>query len=276
MIKEKVKQIIKKRRRLMNPKIFKGRTVEEATEEALKTLNEDLENLEIKIIDTGRNGILGLGGHPAEIEVYVLGAPNTSEIDEKPKSNQKKVKKDTKPKRTTSLKKEPKKTKQTKNDENIPTEKDPEIEEVVGKILNNLINSTGLDADVYVRDQMEEGSIVFELEGQDSGLLIGRRGETLSSLEYLVRLMASKTLDKRANIMIDVEDYKLRRKEKLENIAKKTAEKVSKTGKRISLEPMSAADRRIVHMTLAESKNVSTQSRGEGMHRKVVINPVNE
>jgi len=276
MIKEKVKQIIKKRRRLMNPKIFKGRTVEEATEEALKTLNEDLENLEIKIIDTGRNGILGLGGHPAEIEVYVLGAPNTSEIDEKPKSNQKKVKKDTKPKRTTSLKKEPKKTKQIKKDENIPTEKDPEIEEVVGKILNNLINSTGLDADVYVRDQMEEGSIVFELEGQDSGLLIGRRGETLSSLEYLVRLMASKTLDKRANIMIDVEDYKLRRKEKLENIAKKTAEKVSKTGKRISLEPMSAADRRIVHMTLAESKNVSTQSRGEGMHRKVVINPVNE
>ena len=260
----------------MNPKIFKGRTVEEATEEALKTLNEDLENLEIKIIDTGRNGILGLGGHPAEIEVYVLGAPNTSEIDEKPKVKQKKVKKDTKPKRTTSLKKEPKKTRQTKNDENIPTEKDPEIEEVVGKILNNLINSTGLDADVYVRDQMEEGSIVFELEGQDSGLLIGRRGETLSSLEYLVRLMASKTLDKRANIMIDVEDYKLRRKEKLENIAKKTAEKVSKTGKRISLEPMSAADRRIVHMTLAESKNVTTQSRGEGMHRKVVINPVNE
>ena len=260
----------------MNPKIFKGRTVEEATEEALKTLNEDLENLEIKIIDTGRNGILGLGGHPAEIEVYVLGAPNTSEIDEKPKSNQKKVKKDTKPKRTTSLKKEPKKTKQTKKDENIPTEKDPEIEEVVGKILNNLINSTGLDADVYVRDQMEEGSIVFELEGQDSGLLIGRRGETLSSLEYLVRLMASKTLDKRANIMIDVEDYKLRRKEKLENIAKKTAEKVSKTGKRISLEPMSAADRRIIHMTLAESKNVNTQSRGEGMQRKVVINPAND
>ena len=76
--------------------------------------------------------------------------------------------------------------------------------------------------------------------------------------------------------MIDIEDYKLRRKEKLENIAKKTAEKVSKTGKRISLEPMSAADRRIIHMTLAESKNVNTQSRGEGMQRKVVINPAND
>ena len=269
----------------MNPRIFKGRTVEEATEEALKTLNEDLENLEIKIIDTGRNGILGLGGHPAEIEVYILGEPKSE--PEKAKKPIRKTNKDTKPRKKAVSKKSDKSEKKSNEDSKIKreskkdfekeipmaTEKDPEIEEAVGKILNNLINSTGLDADVYVRDQMEEGSIVFELEGKDSGLLIGRRGETLSSLEYLVRLMASKALDKRANIMIDVEDYKLRRKEKLENIAIKTAEKVSKTGKRITLEPMSPADRRIVHMTLAEMKNVTTQSRGEGLHRKVVINP---
>ena len=120
---------------------------------------------------------------------------------------------------------------------------------------------------------MEEGSIVFELEGKDSGLIIGRRGETLSSIEYLVRLIASKNLDKRANVMIDVEDYKLRIKEKLVGIAKRTAEKVLKTGKRISLEPMSASDRRIIHVTLADNSNVSTQSRGEGLQRKVVINP---
>jgi spoIIIJ-associated protein len=120
---------------------------------------------------------------------------------------------------------------------------------------------------------MEEGSIVFELEGKDSGLLIGRRGETLSSIEYLVRLIASKKLDKRANVMIDVEDYKLRRKEKLSSIANSTAEKVIKTGNRISLEPMSASDRRIIHMTLADNNQINTQSRGEGLQRKVVINP---
>ena len=156
---------------------------------------------------------------------------------------------------------------------NYPTEKDPELEKAVGKILSNLIKSANLEADVYVRDEMEEGSIVFELEGKDSGLIIGRRGETLSSIEYLVRLIASKNLDKRANVMIDVEDYKLRRKEKLVGIAKRTAEKVLKTGKRISLEPMSASDRRIIHVTLADNSNVSTQSRGEGLQRKVVINP---
>ena len=78
----------------MNPKIFKGRTVEEATEEALKTLNEELENLEIKILDTGRNGILGLGGHPAEIEVHILGESKSE--SEKPKKSTRKPKKDTK------------------------------------------------------------------------------------------------------------------------------------------------------------------------------------
>jgi len=180
---------------MMNPKIFKGRTVEEATEEALKTLNEDLENLEIKILDTGRNGILGLGGHPAEIEVYLLGESKSSE-NEKPKRAAKKapakkapVKKAPAKKARKTVKKDSKVEKDSKSNKNdsFSNEKDSEIEETVGKILNNLINSTGLEADVYVRDQMEEGSIVFELEGNDSGLLIGRRGETLSSLEYLVR-----------------------------------------------------------------------------------------
>jgi len=272
----------------MNPRIFKGKTVEEATEEALKTLKKDLENLEIKIIDTGRTGILGLGGHPAEIEVYIIGEPIDAISDDQDESPSRKI---TKPrpsvnknirkpqqKKETVKKTFPKKTFPKKNIEkkvieNIPTEKDPEVEEAVGKILSNIINSAGLDTDVYVRDQMEEGSIVFELEGKDSGLLIGRRGETLSSIEYLVRLIASKNLDKRANVMIDVEDYRLRRKEKLSSIANSTAEKVINTGKRISLEPMSASDRRIIHMTLADNNQINTQSRGEGLQRKVVINP---
>ena len=177
----------------MNPRIFKGKTVEEATEEALKTLKKDLENLEIKIIDTGRTGILGLGGHPAEIEVYIIGQPIDAVSDEdeapkkiaKPKVARNQNKRKPPQKRETVKKSFPKKKIERKIDENIPTEKDPEVEEAVGKILSNIINSTGLDTDVYVRDQMEEGSIVFELEGKDSGLLIGRRGETLSSIEYL-------------------------------------------------------------------------------------------
>ena len=243
----------------MEPKIFKGKTVEEATEEALKTLETDLENLEIKIIDTGRAGILGLGGHPAEIEVYEVGSLPITE---------------TTTKRATT--KKPTTKKEVEIIDDSDQEKDVEVETLVGEVLNNFIQSTDTSIDAYVRDELEEGSIVFELEGDDAGLVIGRRGETLASIEYLVRLIASKSLGRRANVIIDVEDYKFRRRSKLKSIAEKSASKVEKTGKRISLEPMSPSDRRIVHMALVDYKNVKTQSRGEGVNRKVVIIPVED
>ena len=238
----------------MEPRIFKGKTVEEATEEALKTLETDLENLEIKIIDTGRAGILGLGGHPAEIEVYEVGSLPITETTTKRATTKKEV----------------------EIIDDSDQEKDVEVETLVGEVLNNFIQSTDTSIDAYVRDELEEGSIVFELEGDDAGLVIGRRGETLASIEYLVRLIASKSLGRIANVIIDVEDYKFRRRSKLKSIAEKSASKVEKTGKRISLEPMSPSDRRIVHMALVDYKNVKTQSRGEGVNRKVVIIPVED
>ena len=258
----------------MEPRIFKGKTVEEATEEALKTLETDLENLEIKIIDTGRAGILGLGGHPAEIEVYEVGSlPITETTTKRATTKKPTTKKPTTKKPTT---KKPTTKKEVKIIDDSDQEKDVEVETLVGEVLNNFIQSTDTSIDAYVRDELEEGSIVFELEGDDAGLVIGRRGETLASIEYLVRLIASKSLGRRANVIIDVEDYKFRRRSKLKSIAEKSASKVEKTGKRISLEPMSPSDRRIVHMALVDYKNVKTQSRGEGVNRKVVIIPVED
>ena len=244
----------------MEPRIFKGKTVEEATEEALKTLETDLENLEIKIIDTGRAGILGLGGHPAEIEVYEVGSlPITETTTKRATTKGATTKKPTTKKPTT---KKPTTKKEVEIIDDSDQEKDVEVETLVGEVLNNFIQSTDTSIDAYVRDELEEGSIVFELEGDDAGLVIGRRGETLASIEYLVRLIASKSLGRRANVIIDVEDYKFRRRSKLKSIAEKSASKVEKTGKRISLEPMSPSDRRIVHMALVDYKNVKTQSRG--------------
>ena len=258
----------------MEPKIFKGKTVEEATEEALKTLETDLENLEIKIIDTGRAGILGLGGHPAEIEVYEVGSLPITETTTKRATTKKPTTK--KPTTKKPITKKPITKKEVKIIDDSDQEKDVEVETLVGEVLNNFIQSTDTSIDAYVRDELEEGSIVFELEGDDAGLVIGRRGETLASIEYLVRLIASKSLGRRANVIIDVEDYKFRRRSKLKSIAEKSASKVEKTGKRISLEPMSPSDRRIVHMALVDYKNVKTQSRGEGVNRKVVIIPVED
>ena len=257
----------------MEPKIFKGKTVEEATEEALKILETDLENLEIKIIDTGRAGILGLGGHPAEIEVYEIGSLPITKTTKKP-TIKKPITKKPITKKPITKRSTIKKEVETIDDSD--QEKDVEVETLVGEVLNSFIQSTEASIDVYVRDDVEEGSIVFELEGDDAGLVIGRRGETLASIEYLVRLIASKSLGRRANVIIDVEDYKFRRRSKLKSVAEKSASKVEQTGKSISLEPMSPSDRRIIHMALVDYKNVKTQSRGDGVNRKVVIIPVKD
>ena len=257
----------------MEPKIFKGKTVEEATEEALKILETDLENLEIKIIDTGRAGILGLGGHPAEIEVYEIGSLPITKTTKKP-TIKKPITKKPITKKPITKRSTIKKEVETIDDSD--QEKDVEVETLVGEVLNSFIQSTEASIDVYVRDDVEEGSIVFELEGDDAGLIIGRRGETLASIEYLVRLIASKSLGRRANVIIDVEDYKFRRRSKLKSVAEKSASKVEQTGKSISLEPMSPSDRRIIHMALVDYKNVKTQSRGDGVNRKVVIIPVED
>ena len=222
---------------------------------------------------------MGLGGHPAEIEVYEVGSlPITETTTKRATTKRATTKKPTTKKPTTKkpTTKKPTTKKEVKIIDDSDQEKDVEVETLVGEVLNNFIQSTDTSIDAYVRDELEEGSIVFELEGDDAGLVIGRRGETLASIEYLVRLIASKSLGRRANVIIDVEDYKFRRRSKLKSIAEKSASKVEKTGKRISLEPMSPSDRRIVHMALVDYKNVKTQSRGEGVNRKVVIIPVED
>ena len=216
---------------------------------------------------------MGLGGHPAEIEVYEIGSLPITKTTKKPTIKNPITKKPITKKPITkrsTIKKE------VETIDDSDQEKDVEVETLVGEVLNSFIQSTEASIDVYVRDDVEEGSIVFELEGDDAGLIIGRRGETLASIEYLVRLIASKSLGRRANVIIDVEDYKFRRRSKLKSVAEKSASKVEQTGKSISLEPMSPSDRRIIHMALVDYKNVKTQSRGDGVNRKVVIIPVKD
>ncbi len=119
----------------------------------------------------------------------------------------------------------------------------------------------------------EQIEVAFDISGEDAGLLIGRRGDTLSSLQFLVNFMLSRKLKTRVMVNIDVEGYRERRTEVLKGLAVRMAERVKASGRPITLEPMPARERRIVHMTLAENTDVTTQSVGEGEGRKVVIVP---
>lgn len=143
--------------------------------------------------------------------------------------------------------------------------------------LQELLTKMHIDAKVVVyraaAEPDEEVPWVLQIQGRDLGMLIGRRGETLAALQYITRLIASRDLQRRANIVLDVEGYKSRREQMLRRLAQRMAEQAVQLGRTVTLEPMPPYERRIVHLALRDNPQVSTQSIGEGDHRKVTIIP---
>ena len=153
-----------------------------------------------------------------------------------------------------------------------PIQNREELEATTGEVLGYLIAAMNVDVEAYVLDDLRDGSLVFEIEGADAGLLIGRRGETLRDLQFIVRMLVNRQLKQRANIIIDVERYQLRRTQKLHTIAENAARAASR-GRARSLDPMSAEERRIVHIALSDNPQVVTESEGQGTERHVVVRP---
>ena len=119
----------------------------------------------------------------------------------------------------------------------------------------------------------EEGALAIEMSGDNMGILIGKRGQTLDSLQYLTNRVANKSQDGYVRVKLDTEDYRKRRKQTLENLAKNIAYKVKRSRKPISLEPMNPYERRIIHSALQADDRVSTHSEGEEPYRRVVVTP---
>ena len=141
------------------------------------------------------------------------------------------------------------------------------------EVLENLISKLGVSAVANLRQAFAEdlGGPMFDVEGDDAGLLIGRRGETLRALQFIVRLLVSRRLESRVNLMVDVEGYQQRRYKSLTNLALRVGERVATTGRSITLEPMPANERRIVHVALADHARVTTESLGIGDSRQVSV-----
>lgn len=145
-------------------------------------------------------------------------------------------------------------------------------EEFVHDFLGRVFKA--MDLDVRVHSRMENGSICFDIEGPNLGVLIGRRGQTLEALQYIVNLAAGKATGEGGRISLDVEGYRKRRNESLVRLAKRMAEKAKRTGQRVVMEPMSAGERRIIHLALQGDPDVSTRSEGNEPYRRVIINAV--
>ncbi|MCS5659624.1 MAG: KH domain-containing protein [Dehalococcoidia bacterium] len=141
--------------------------------------------------------------------------------------------------------------------------------------IDELISLMDVDVMCNLRqaESEEVGGPLFEIEGDDSGLLIGRKGETLRALQFMVRFLVSRKTGERANLSVDVEGYDDRRRQSLTSLANRVAQRVIKTGRSIELEPMNPRERRLVHITLSENGDVYTESSGIGEGRRVVILP---
>jgi spoIIIJ-associated protein len=142
------------------------------------------------------------------------------------------------------------------------------------EVLDDLLRSMGFAADVTVRST--ENPIILAVTGRNLGVLIGRRGDNLSSLQFMVNLILSKNRRQWPRVVIDVENYRARREESLRSLADRIAYRVGRQGRPYTLEAMPASDRRVIHLALRDREDIETYSIGEGISRRVVIAPVRQ
>lgn len=156
--------------------------------------------------------------------------------------------------------------------QNLPTGETSagaKAKEVLGKLLSLLDIQANINLET--RGSGDEAAMTLDIVGDDLGILIGRRGETLLSLQYLINLIVSRHFKSRVGVLIDVEGYRRRRYESLRLLARRLADQVKSTGRSVTLEPMPAGERRIIHLELRDHPHVTTQSIGQGDSRKVAI-----
>ena len=145
-------------------------------------------------------------------------------------------------------------------------------------VVNRLLSSSGVSAMALLHSahDSESGGPVIHIQGEDSGLLIGRRGETLRAIQFLVNLVVNKDSTEPVRVSLDVEQYTEKRHKALRELAIKVADRVAASGRAITLEPMPPRERRVVHVALADDPRVMTQSVGEGAERRVAVSPRGE
>jgi spoIIIJ-associated protein len=244
----------------MEPYEFEGKNAEEAIDNASRELHLPVEDLNVEIIEPGSAGIFGLvGGKKTKIRVSFKGALRAA-------GEEKGVEIAREALRAAGEEKGVEIARETlrASDE----EKGVEIaQEALEKILSLIPVETTIKANQI------DGKITLCIEGDKSGLLIGRKGKTLDALQYIVNKIVNKALDSKTNIVVDSENYRKRREESLVQLALKMGDKAKKIRKPVSTNLLNPHDRRIVHLALKEDEGLDTRSRGDGLMKKVVIIP---
>lgn len=290
---------------------FTGKTVDEAMADGLKTLKLRTDQVDVEVLSKGSRGIFGIGSEPAHIRLMVRPTVAAAEIAsvapavappsvateqaeparsidappiDAPLKNSEPISQPVTPSAEAASANV---TLGESLQEAAQSAETPQPEEATDEVLvqfsvellTKMIQLLGFNAEIVPTwkeaddntGEYDERFLLLDIHGADLGVLIGRRGETLDNIQYLLRLMVNQRLRQWKNIVVDVEQYKARRVTQLTQLAMRMAEQVTTSGRAISLEPMPANERRVVHLALRDHPTVYTESTGDGERRKVNI-----
>jgi len=224
-------------------------TVEEAVEKGINQLGLSREKVDIEVLDEGGSGLFGIGQRQARVRLTVIDSDNAP------------------------------RTKQSYSTaQDITPEELENTMSIAQATVQELLEHMSISAHVSTRlgesDERDSNPpIMVEVEGNDLSILIGRNAETLNALQIITRMIVGKEIGHAAHLIVDVEGYRERRESNLRQLAQRMASQALNTGRRQSLEPMTPAERRIIHIELRDHEDVITESSGQGPKRKVVIIP---
>ncbi|MCF8063399.1 MAG: Jag N-terminal domain-containing protein [Deltaproteobacteria bacterium] len=281
---------------------FEGRTTEEAIENASKYLDLPVEDLDIDIIEPGSAGIFGLvGTKKAKIKVSYTPQDHVEEDDETMRELASFARAAGLPEAEEEEEEEVEEEGEEEEEEEIleeavapeeaqagergagirppepkiesgpPTPEQEEEMRVAREALETILELMPMETRITA--QRMDGNVTLNIEGDNSGLLIGRRGKTLDAIQFIVNKIVNKSLERKVRVVVDSERYRRRRRESLTQLALRMAEKANRIQNPATTNPMNPGDRRIVHLTLKDDQELDTRSRGEGLMKKVVIIP---
>ena len=239
----------------MTTVIVTGKTIEDAVNQGLTKLGVSRDLVTLNVLEQPSRGFLGLiGVKPAKVEVTLIPKRAEESFQNEP---------DSALIRTSALTS----SISTEIDTSTSIDIDPYVE--ASNFVKEVAAGMGLDVDIEIK-KSRDGKI-FNITGEDLGLIIGRRGQTLDALQYLTNIVANKHSSSFVRIILDAENFRLRRRKTLEELADRLASQVIRTGKEVVLEPMPSQERKVIHAKLQNHRQVNTISKGEEPNRRVVI-----
>lgn len=252
----------------MESREFTGRTIEEALTAATVELGVTSDNINYEVIEKGSSGFLGLGSKEAVIKVSIKSDDNDEAVLENEETIEEKVESVEASDSDDTVSDVLESNETAEVTESIDEDS---VKAIASEFLSSVFDAMNLEVTLDMKFEEDGKSMIIDMSGPEMGIIIGKRGATLDSLQYLTNLAVNKKINSYVRIKMDTEDYRRRRKATLENLAKNVAYKVKRTKRSVSLEAMNPYERRIIHYALQNDSYVTTYSEGEEPYRHVVV-----